>query len=129
MNFENRLVLVSKDRKNWFTRVLAFEKCGKFLCWDTIDNLEDVKHSYNLMAWSYMKEIKKYEPFEWEDRDLIKGKWIRPKTGVKSEKLITNVFKSTEGWFYVFSDGAALRADQLLEDYEFADGSPCGKFI
>lgn len=128
MKIENRLVEVSDNGLNWHKRVFVCKKNDRYLVWGDATTLQRAEEINHTCSWKHMREISefKYRPFTWEDRNLVKGKWIRPKTRVKSEKLITNVFKSTEGWFYVFSDGTALRADTLLKDYEFADGTSCG---
>lgn len=68
---------------------------------------------------------KKYVPFDLskeEDRVKLRGAWVRRKDLPYTERLITAIEYNciTVGVYY--SD-----AENLLEHYEFIDGSPCGK--
>lgn len=129
MEVENRLIEVSNNNENWYRRVLIFEKNDRFFCWDSAETLEDAEKTVLISTWKYMREISepKYVPFTWEDRDLIKGKWVRPKSGVDDGHLITLFSRAKENRLYVVINTSFIRADNFLEDYEFLDGTPCGK--
>lgn len=63
-----------------------------------------------------------YIPFTWEDRGLIKGKWVKNKT-TRLEFIITSVYSNPDGAFAI----NGYPAKQLLEHFTFMDGSLCGK--
>lgn len=68
---------------------------------------------------------KKLVPFTWEDREMLRGKWIRNKERAH-EIRITNIFFDR--------DDKELRIDgisavNLFNKWEFLDGSPFGKEI
>ena len=74
---------------------------------------------------------KKYVPFDLskpEVRDGLRGKWIRLKTltedGVYEERMITD-FTSVNGIWSTRS----LDEAELLRDWTFLDGSPCGQAV
>jgi len=62
-----------------------------------------------------------YVPFTWEDRELLRGEWIRKKES-KSEYLITYFYDKGVG-----TDNDTFSYELLLNEYEFVDGKPCGK--
>lgn len=72
---------------------------------------------------------KKYVPFDLskqEDRARLRGAWIKGKDP-DMEYLIISVCDR-----YVVLGGnypAAISSNQLLEFYEFSDGTPCGKLV
>lgn len=68
------------------------------------------------------KMIDKRKPFKWEDRELLRGKWVRNKNN-GSEILIFNLRINKNG----FLINNTISAEQLLEYYEFLDGSVIGK--
>ena len=64
-----------------------------------------------------IKEEPKYIPFTFEDRDELRGKWVRRKsTGV--ETIIYYIDKG-------HMNGCTW--EQTLEKFEFLDGTPFGK--
>lgn len=81
--------------------------------------------------WKHIveKDIIKYRPFEWADRDLIRGKWIRPKSDITDELLVINVFKAKNDKFHIRFNSVVRDGEELLNNYEFLDGSPCGILI
>ena len=74
----------------------------------------------------YMYRIKsepKLVPFTFEDKDLFKNKWFKLKT-------TSGLFKAS----YIDKSLIAIGASQnsyseLMQLFEFEDGSPCGKYI
>ena len=76
--------------------------------------------------WAYWKRIspKKYIPFTWEDREKLKGRWVKKKGDRKSEKIINNVNGSG-----VIIGLQFILYDELLKDWLFDDGSPIGKEV
>jgi len=60
-------------------------------------------------------------PFTFEDKELLKGKWIKHKTD-SSHILINYISDTTVG-----IDGSYYTYEELFRDFEFIDGKPCGK--
>ena len=65
-----------------------------------------------------------YVPYTWEDREELRGKWFRRKVKdtYEYERLAWR-FDLVDGYFYVGS----TRSDELLNEWVWIDGSPCGK--
>ncbi len=64
-----------------------------------------------------------YVPYAWEDRNELRGRWYRPKYEKQHERQVTT-FK----YEYNFSINGWM-AERFLKDYEWLDGSPCGKRV
>lgn len=62
-----------------------------------------------------------YVPFTFEDKELLKGKWIKHKRD-SSHILINYISDTTVG-----IDGSYYTYEELFRDFEFVDGKPCGK--
>jgi hypothetical protein len=62
-----------------------------------------------------------YIHFTFEDKELLKGKWIKHKTD-SSHILINYISDTTVG-----IDGSYYTYEELFRDFEFIDGKPCGK--
>lgn len=72
---------------------------------------------------------KKYVPFDLsfeEDRAKLRGAWVRIK-GSQLEHQIVGLAANTQIVF--IPDVVGVEAKELLEGYEFIDGSPCGKLV
>ena len=70
---------------------------------------------------------KKYVPFDLSDpevRKSLRGRWITKSDGT-DEKVLWWFWKCN-GYWMADED---LTADELLRDYTFDDGSPCGKLV
>jgi hypothetical protein len=67
-----------------------------------------------------------YVPYTWDDRDKLRGRWYRKKIKdtYQHERLAWR-FDLVDGYFYVDS----TRSDELLNEYEWLDGTPCGKKV
>jgi hypothetical protein len=52
-----KVMLVSEDNIGWHKRVVFGEKCGRFLAWSLVDNLNDAKTTIEISNWKYAKEI------------------------------------------------------------------------
>lgn len=52
-----KVMLVSEDKISWEKRVVFGEKCGRFLAWSCVDNLNDAKITTEISNWKYAKEI------------------------------------------------------------------------
>ncbi len=82
-------------------------------------------------AWVYDNEYRikpvppqpEYVPFTWEDRELLRGKWVKSKSiDDPNEYLIQAITRQS-----VFLLGTAVPFGLLLKAYTFLDGTPCGK--
>ena len=74
---------------------------------------------------------KKYVPFDLtkeEDRTKLRGAWVRHKQNPERENLITGLGDETVDFAVYFGD-VAIGTGVLLENFEFVDGSPCGKLV
>lgn len=74
---------------------------------------------------------KKYVPFDLtkeEDRVRLRGAWVRHKQNPERENLITGLGDETVDFAVYFGD-VAVGTGVLLENFEFVDGSPCGKLV
>lgn len=72
-----------------------------------------------------------YVPFNLsneEDRARLRGAWVRHKKNPERENLITGIGNETVDFAVYFGD-VSIGTDVLLENFEFIDGSPCGKLV
>lgn len=74
------------------------------------------------------EQEKKYIPFDLSDlevRDKLRGKWIKSNHSPYPEDMITAFNLAEDGWRvnYCYS------AEELLKDWMFLDGTPCGKLV
>ena len=60
-------------------------------------------------------------PFTFEDRELLRGQWVREKIS-EEESMISYV--SNKG---VCINGSYYTYEELFRDFEFVDGKPCGR--
>lgn len=75
------------------------------------------------------KKEPEYVPFDLtkeEDRARLRGAWVRDK-GSGREYAVTGIFLDETPPYVEFNDNG-FEPDYLLENYEFVDGSPCGRF-
>ena len=75
--------------------------------------------------------VKKWVPFDLtkeEDRARLRGAWVRHKKNPERENLITGLGDETVDFAVYFGD-VAVGTGVLLENFEFVDGSPCGKLV
>lgn len=84
--------------------------------WHDIDN-PTFFYYYNYRV----KSEKEHIPFEWEDREILRGRWIKNKKS-KVELLIT-AFNNDSSGFII----NGFYAKYLLENYVFLDETPFGK--
>ena len=71
---------------------------------------------------------KHYIPFDFtkeEDRAQLRGAWVRDKDSGR-EYAITGLFLDETPPYVELNDNG-FEPDYLLENYEFVDGTPCGK--
>lgn len=76
------------------------------------------------------KKDPKYEPFDLskeEDRARLRGKWVRKKDAPFLEQEIVGL--STNVALVFLNDVVSVGVGNLLEEYEFVDGSPCGRLV
>ena len=73
---------------------------------------------------------KKYVPFDLnneEDRVKLRGVWVREKDSGR-ELAVTAIYLDEKPPFVELNDNGFI-AEDLLENYEFLDGTPCGKLV
>ena len=73
---------------------------------------------------------KKWVPFNLskeEDRARLRGAWVRKKEAPFLEQEIAGL--STNVALVFLNDVVSVGVANLLEEYEFVDGSPCGKLV
>lgn len=67
-----------------------------------------------------------YVPFTFEDRELLKGQWIKHKIyKIDSSHILINYISETT----VGIDGSYYTYEELFRGFEFVDGKPCGREI
>lgn len=87
------------------------------------------------VCYPYEEPQKKYEPFTWEDRELLRGKWVRLKSDPSTESQIVELIHKDENEYNGdleighFNNFDEMPAGVLLADFEFVDGTPCGKEV
>lgn len=73
---------------------------------------------------------KKYVPFDLsreEDRARLRGAWVRKKEAPFLEQEIAGL--ATNVALVFLNDVVSVGVANLLEEYEFVDGTPCGKLV
>lgn len=73
---------------------------------------------------------KKYVPFDLtkeEDKAKLRGAWVRHKNSGR-EHVITGLYLDETPPYVEINDNG-YEPEYLLEEYEFVDGSPCGKLM
>ena len=82
-------------------------------------------HWYGLFYPVVIPKKKKLVPFTWEDREMLRGKWIRRKDNHECESMINKVFIGINGNMYINN----ILATSLLNGWEFLDGKHFGKEV
>jgi len=70
-----------------------------------------------------IKQKSEYVPFTWDDREQLRGKWVRAKMLQHFEYCLTYISHVGVG----FDMNENIYYDRLFNNYEFIDGTPCGK--
>lgn len=83
---------------------------------------EEIFNSSNIKIEK--EKPKEYIPFTWEDREQLRGKWIKHKK-FEDEELIISLTANEDDW--LVKHDTILNGENLLNNYLFLDGSPCGK--
>ena len=74
----------------------------------------------------------KYVPFDLtkeEDREKLRGAWIRNKNEWKLECFIYEFYESCIPEMVCCAGTHKLCASELFKDWTFLDGTPCGKLV
>lgn len=79
--------------------------------------------SWNKFSKYRIKPEPKYIPFTWEDREELRGKWLKRKD-YNVEKLPTTICNKD-----VMIGDQFYSYKELLKDFTFLDGTPCGKLV
>ena len=88
---------------------------------DNADIIKAIRYEY---TYAIKEKPKEYVPFTWEDREQLKGKWIKHKE-LKDEELIISLTADEDDW--IITHDKNLSGENLLDNYLFLDGSLCGK--
>lgn len=65
---------------------------------------------------------KQYRLYTWEEREQLRGRWIRKKEAFGEEECIKELHISNIGTLLI----NLKHASEIFEFWEFLDGSPCG---
>ena len=133
-------VLVKTGFEAWVKRI--FIKYGDNVI-IVVSNLYEINYlkgssfdteKFNDGDWRRIKEDT-YRPFTWEERDLLRSKWVKGKNIQDDlyemiESQIHSFFSiEREGddfeWIFL-AKGFHISPKKLLEGFVFVDGSPCG---
>ena len=82
-------------------------------------------HWYGLFYPVVIPKKKKLVPFTWEDRGMLRGKWIRRKDNHECESMINKFYIGIDGNMYINN----ILATSLLNGWEFLDGKHFGKEV
>lgn len=82
-------------------------------------------HWYGLFYPVVIPKKKKLVPFTWEDREMLRGKWIRKKECTHEIRITTILFDGDDKKLRI----NGISAVDLFDKWEFLDGSPFGKEI
>lgn len=82
-------------------------------------------HWYGLFYPVVIPKKKKLVPFTWEDREMLRGKWIRKKECTHEIRITTILFDGDDEKLRI----NGISAVDLFNKWEFLDGSPFGKEI
>ena len=75
-----KVMLVSRDGKAWYKRVVFMKKCDRFLSWINAETIEESESSYEIISWYYAKELP-------EKVELTKSE-IAEKFGISVDQLV-----------------------------------------
>ena len=111
--------------KNWDI-IEAFKNGAEIECIDNRDP-EDEWGADLTPSWSNYRSYRvkpqpKLVPLTFEDREMLRGKYLVAKEYSKIETMITTISED-----YVVIRGTAITYSELMDRYTFLDGSPCGK--
>ena len=85
----------------------------------------------SLYACLIRKKEPEYVPFDLskeEDRDFLKGKWVKGNINGQDYHFMIIGFKAVaQGWCVDL--GGWFTGEDLLEKWTFDDGTPCGKLV
>ena len=115
---------VSDELRGWVKRIYIQEGFEGVLCVAKRHEEEFRKgKSFDLTHWRSWRRLeeKKYRPFTWEEKHQIAGFWVRHKKSM-DETMITELYFMN----YVKIQDEKISFTELLENYIFLDGSPCG---
>ena len=79
---------------------------------------------YEAGTWRIPEE-KMYRPFTWEERDQLRGEWVKRKNSGVIEGMIDGLSMDFDRFLIYFSVYFVTN-NELLDWYTFLDGSPCG---
>ena len=90
-----------------------------------------IDDTYSICIIRKKEPEKKYVPFDLskaEDRDALRGKWIKSNDPMYFyEYQITNFNRNESGKFIILMDKCHETGETLLNEWSFIDGSPVGK--
>ena len=121
-------VLVKTGFEAWVKRIFIKYGDNSIIVVSNLHEMNYLKGSsfdtekFNDGDWRRIKEDT-YRPFTWEERDLLRSKWVIKKFNKK--EFIINQF-DIESVSWIGCNGFCCSAYQLLDMYTFLDGSPCG---
>lgn len=84
----------------------------------------DDAYYWRIKPKNYIKKAENmYIPFTWENKTEIMGKWIKWKKD-GSLYLVTSIGGIEDFW--VVAGNVYISSEELLQNYEFLNGTPCG---
>ena len=89
-----------------------------------------IDDAYSICIIRKKEPLKKYVPFDLtkeEDRAKLRGAWVRKKEATFLEQEIAGL--GTNVALVFLNDVVSVGIANLLEEYEFVDGTPCGRLV
>lgn len=96
---------------------------GIYTEWCTFPFFSENGHRYSLFYPVVMPKKKKLVPFTWEDREILRGKWVKKKNSNYEICLCSFLWDYDKQHLLI----NGITASDFLNTCEFLDGSPCGK--
>lgn len=117
-NIADLRYLIENECKDYYDELRSIDEDSDFPF-----NFVNTTIGYKLFYPVEEPKEKKYRPYIWEEREQLRGKWIKRKGDNKNdEELINNMYISNDNLF-VINDKTS---EHLLNYYTWLDESLCG---
>ena len=119
----NIVAYANDDNRNWLGTLTSVKASG--------DYRFTVQGEVYACLIRKKEPEKKWVPFDLskeEDMAKLRGAWVRHKQNPERENLITGLGAEPVDFAVYFGD-IAVGTGVLLENFEFVDGTPCGKLV
>ena len=132
---------MTKEKAEELSRILKAYSEGRTIQrkgntgWTDLPKLlgEDIKQATVKVGGEYLdlriKPEPKLVPFTFEDSHLFLNKVVKVKTLHSDSRSKSVVVSCNDDFVWLGSPAIGLRYSFFLDEFEFEDGSPCGKYV